>query len=120
MDASRRHRSPDDVHAEGLDLTLQVSGEVLMALLERFARTPWVPGSLRELGWKGRVLGEQRHAHREGRAICQAIEEAARRAVWGEAHQVALFTRAQEVVDEVIELADRETREGQFFDNLNL
>src|SRR5215471_2458130 len=120
MHTGRRDGSLDDLHAEGLYLTLQVSRKVLMPLLERFARPARVPGSLRKLGWKRRMLGEERHAHRQCIAIHQAIEETTRRAVWGKAHQVALFARAQEIVDEVIELADREAGEGQFFNDLNL
>src|SRR5262249_16717298 len=109
----------DDLHAEGLYLTLQVSCEVFMPLLERFARPARVPSSLRELGWKRRMLGEESHAHRQCLAIHQAIEETTRRAVWGKAHQVALFARAQEIVNEVIEVADREAGEWQFFNDLN-
>src|SRR5215510_2066187 len=120
MYTSRLDRSLDDLHAEGLYLPLQVSGEVLMPLLERFARPAWVPGALCELRWKRRVLGQESHAHRQGLAVREVIEETTRRAVWGQAHQVALFARAQEIVDEVIELTDREAGERQFFNDFNL
>ena len=100
-------------------MLLQVGRQILVTLLDRLTRAPRLSGFGEELGRKRRMLREQIHPHGHPFRVDHAVEESGGRAVGRQPHQVSLLAGAQKLVDEIVELADREAGEWHLLDDVD-